>query len=173
MIVTAGGVEPFGPPRIRQPGHHGPAASHGRDQPGVATGRRRGNPVRQHPALPAVDVPTAFRWLFPSVTANGEWSEPLATLVALHRSSSAAMAPTVPKINKATWDNVVGNVHVTAAGVVTRVAGDPLAVYRAPWQTSAAPNAVATELDLMQHVRYRRCSRGWPRCSPNPAQSTC
>ncbi len=70
------------------------------------------------------------------------------------------MAPTVPKINKATWDDVVGNVHVTAAGVVTRVAGDPLAVYRAPWQTSAAPNAVATELDLMQHVRYPQVLAG-------------
>jgi hypothetical protein len=49
---------------------------------------------------------------------------------------------------------------VTAAGAVTRSAGDPLAVYRAPWQTAAAPNAVATELDLAQHVRYRQVLGG-------------
>jgi hypothetical protein len=81
-------------------------------------------------------------------------------LVALHRSSAAALAPAVPKINKATWDDVVGNVHVTAAGVVTRSAGDPLAVYRAPWQTSAAPSAVATELDLARHVRFPQVLAG-------------
>lgn len=103
---------------------------------------------------------TAFRWLFPSVTANGEWSAPLAALVALHRGSAAAMAPAVAQINQATWDDVVGNVHATAAGVMTRNAGDPLAVYRAPWQTAVAPDAVATELDLSQHVRYPQVLAG-------------
>jgi hypothetical protein len=117
-------------------------------------------PLAAGAVIPSGSVPhyqlwtfqTAFRWLYPSVTADGRWTRPLADLVALHRSTDPALAPAAPRINKALWDAVVGGTHVTAAGVVTANPGDPLAVYRAPWQTPITPNAVATEVDLLKSV---------------------
>jgi hypothetical protein len=95
---------------------------------------------------------TAFRWLFPSVTADGEWSAPFGQMVALHRSTVPALGPAVPRIDKPLWDAVVGGLRVSPAGVVPGGGGDPLAVYRAPWATAIVPDAVATELDLHEHV---------------------
>ncbi|HZN18185.1 MAG TPA: hypothetical protein VFB84_08385 [Micromonosporaceae bacterium] len=94
---------------------------------------------------------TAFRWLFPSIVADGQWTEALGQLVQLHRST-LGIAPVVPQINRALWDAVVGGVHLNAAGVVTASAGDPFAVYRTPWTSPAALTAVPTEIDLLESV---------------------
>lgn len=112
---------------------------------------------------------TAFRWLFPSVHPDGRWGEAFGNLVELHRSrlglpAVPAVANPHQAIDQALWEkvvgknsggSVVGGVRVTAAGQVTSAAGDPLAVYRAPWQTSVSPNAVATEIDLLETVVMR------------------
>jgi hypothetical protein len=95
---------------------------------------------------------TAFRWLYPSVPADGRWGKAFGDLVELHRSTAAAFAPVERRINQALWDAVVGTTRVNAAGVVNAAPGDPLAVYRPPWQTPAAMNAVPTEIDLIDNV---------------------
>jgi len=104
---------------------------------------------------PAYDVwtfQTAFRWLYPSVVANGIFSDALGRLVALHRTRMAPPKTAVPEIDAAVWNDVVGGVHVKADGTVTTAAADPLAVYRAPWQTTRAANVVASEADLLDLV---------------------
>lgn len=94
---------------------------------------------------------TAFRWLFPSVVADGQWTEALGELVRVRRSALGIL-PVVPEINQALWDAVVGGVHLNAAGAVTASAGDPFAVYRTPWTSPAALTAVPTEIDLLESV---------------------
>jgi hypothetical protein len=95
---------------------------------------------------------TAFRWLYPSVQADGRWSDALGTLVELHRSTDAALAPIEPKINQTLWDRVVGTTRVSSTGAVNAAPGDPRAVYRPPWQTPSAMGAAATEIDLIDNV---------------------
>ena len=57
----------------------------------------------------------------------------------------------VPLIDLDVWNDVVGRVRVKPDG--TPGAGaDPLAVYRAPWHTSRAATAPATEIDLAETV---------------------
>jgi len=104
---------------------------------------------------PAYDVwtfQTAFRWLYPSVAANGQFSDALGRLVALHRTGMAPAKTAVPEIDALVWADVVGGVRVKADGTVTTDTADPLAVYRAPWQTSRAPTVGATEADLLDLV---------------------
>ena len=55
-------------------------------------------------------------------------------------------------IDKQLWNAVVGGTHLGAGLTATTVAADPLAVYRAPWHTAAAPTATATEVDFMECV---------------------
>ena len=104
---------------------------------------------------------TALRWLYPSVAADGRWSDALGRLVELHRSTAAALAPVEQRINEALWKAVVGDIvggvvvggtRVDAAGRVNNAPGDPLAVYHPPWQTPVAMNAVPTEIDLIDNV---------------------
>jgi hypothetical protein len=95
---------------------------------------------------------TAFRWLFPSVVADGQWTESLGELVRLHRSTLGIL-PLVPAINQALWDAVVGGVHLNPAGTVTANAADAFAVYRTPWTSPAAMTAVPTEIDLLESVK--------------------
>ena len=95
---------------------------------------------------------TAFRWIYPAVHADGTWPDSLAALVELHRSTDPALAPVEPKINKKLWDAVVGGTRLNAAGEVTGNTADELAVYRPPWQTPLAMDAVATEIDLLETV---------------------
>jgi hypothetical protein len=99
---------------------------------------------------------TAFRWHHPSVVADGKWTDGLGELVAQYRSTKAALAPAEPKITKAVWDDVVRDTRLTAAGEVSTDPAHPLAVYRPPWQTPAALDAVPTELDLVETVRFPR-----------------
>jgi len=110
---------------------------------------------------------TAFRWLYPSVVADGQWSEGLANLVALHRTTLTLPATSV--IDAAVWSDIVGTpgfplpaggVRVTAAGAVTRTVGDPLAVYRPPWHTTTLPSLPAREIDLAEAVLPSRVVGG-------------
>lgn len=95
---------------------------------------------------------TAFRWIYPSVLADGQWSDSLGALIEFHRSTAAPLGRVEPKINKTLWDAVVGGTHLDAAGAVTANAADPLAVYRPPWQSPLAMSAPATEIDLLETV---------------------
>jgi len=103
---------------------------------------------------------TAFRWLYPSVAADGRWSKALGGLVELHRSTKAALGPVDDKINKALWDEVVGTTRVDASGHVNLLPGDPLAVYVPPWHTPAAMSAAPTEIDLIDNVVWLNVAAG-------------
>lgn len=96
---------------------------------------------------------TAFRWIYPSITADGRWTAQLAQLVRLYRSTGVGGLTNGAAITQAVWNQVVGNTRINAAGAVSTAVGDPLAVYRAPWQSSAAPNALATEIDLVELIQ--------------------
>jgi hypothetical protein len=119
-------------------------------QPGTGT-ISAANPVRYQ----LWTFQTAFRWLYPSIVATGLWTDQMGDLVRLHRSVLRLAAGR--SINRALWDAVVGETHVDAAGNVTRVAADvptadPLAVYRAPWQSRLSPAALASEVDQLELV---------------------
>lgn len=97
---------------------------------------------------------TAFRWLVPSIRADGQWSEQLAHLIEMHRMASGLGRGR--DVNKATWDNVVGGTHLTADRVVSRVPADHWAVYETPWQLAGAADTLATEVDTVELVRPQR-----------------
>ena len=110
---------------------------------------------------------TAFRWQYPSVVADGQWSEGLANLVALHHST--LNLPATPVIDATVWNNIVGapgfplptgGVRVTAGGTVTRNIGDPFAVYRPPWHTTTLPSLPGREIDLAEAVLPSRVVGG-------------
>jgi hypothetical protein len=121
------------------------------------------------PAITALNAPaydvwtfqTAFRWLYPSVVANGIFSDALGRLVALHRTQMAPAKSAVPQIDAAVWTDVLTGVRVKADGTVTNDTADPRAVYRAPWQTSRAPTVTATEADLMDLVPRNNVDDMW------------
>ncbi|MCA0322478.1 MAG: hypothetical protein LCH60_07885 [Actinobacteria bacterium] len=123
----------------------------------LATAPVFGGPTMD-PTVPASFTPyrlwtfqTAFRWLHPSVVADGQFSRNLQRLVRVHRRSMAPAKTDVPQIDADVWNDVVGRVRVKPDG--TPGAGaDPLAVYRAPWHTRSAPDAPATEIDLAETV---------------------
>ncbi len=102
---------------------------------------------------------TAFRWLYPSLLADGRWTDQFGDLVALHRSQQPGMAGG-RFIDRALWNAVVGGVRLASpspATVTTSTAGgDPRAVYRPPWHTHVAAAGAATEIDLMECVRPAR-----------------
>jgi hypothetical protein len=112
------------------------------------------------PAITALNAPaydvwtfqTAFRWLHPSVVANGQFSDALGRLVALHRTQMAPPKSAIPEIDAAVWADVVGGVRVKVDGTVTTDTADSRAVYRAPWQTPRAAAVTATEADLLDLV---------------------
>ncbi len=97
---------------------------------------------------------TAFRWHHPSVNADGRWTDSFGALVAFHRSTDPALGPVRQEINRALWNAVVGGTRLTPAGALSTNPADPLAVYRAPWQTPLAMGSAATEIDLLENVVY-------------------
>ena len=121
------------------------------------------------PAITALNAPaydvwtfqTAFRWLHPSVVANGQFSDALGRLVALHRTQMVPAKTAVPQIDAAVWADVVGGVRVKADGTVTTDTADPRAVYRAPWQTPRAAAVTATEADLLDLVPRNVVNEMW------------
>jgi hypothetical protein len=103
------------------------------------------------PAYQLWTFQTAFRWKYPSVVADGTWSDRFGDLVRFERTLAPAL-PAGDFIDQALWTRIVTNGHIDANGAFSTTAGDPLAVYRAPWHTAAAPVALATEIDLMELV---------------------
>lgn len=105
---------------------------------------------------------TALRWRYPAVVADGTFSEAFGDIVAMERSR-LGLANATARIDQALWNAVVGSAAVAGSGIrldangaVSAAAGDPLAVYRAPWQTADSPQtrtAAATELDLLDLVQ--------------------
>ncbi|MGZ8456363.1 MAG: hypothetical protein ACXWZ4_07165 [Gemmatirosa sp.] len=93
---------------------------------------------------------TAFRWHYPSLPADGVFSDQLGDLIEMHRARLGLAAGRF--IDQALWNAVVGGTRLDATGAVSTTATDPLAVYRAPWQSPAALGALATEVDLMESV---------------------
>ncbi|WP_426560709.1 hypothetical protein ACPPVT_12560 [Angustibacter sp. McL0619] len=111
---------------------------------------------------------TAFRWLYPSVVADGQWSDAFDNLLMHHRTTMGKTA--VAEIDADVWANVVGTmagglvtggVRVKADGKVTTAPADPLAVYRAPWQTPRAPKAPPSEVDFLDLVVPARPGPPW------------
>ena len=96
---------------------------------------------------------TAFRWQYPSVVADGRWTDQLGDLVELHRSLPANGLTAGRAITQAVWNQVLGNTRIDANGALSHIAPDQLAVFRAPWQSSAAPTASSTEVDLIELVQ--------------------
>jgi hypothetical protein len=94
---------------------------------------------------------TAFRWIHPSIVADGQWSDQLADLIELQRTVPPALPPG-RFIDRALWDAVVGGTRLAANGQINVSAGDPLAVYRPPWHHVGALAAPATEIDLLETV---------------------
>ncbi|MBV1856289.1 hypothetical protein [Catellatospora tritici] len=117
---------------------------------GVITATSNWAAVHNVPVYELWTFQTAFRWHFPSVTADGVWNDALAELISLHRANNGLGAGT--RINRQLWDLVVGGTRLTSTGALSSSPGDPLAVYRAPWHSPGAMDALGTELDLMDHV---------------------
>jgi hypothetical protein len=103
---------------------------------------------------------TAFRWIYPSIAADGRWTDQLGDLIELHRATPASGLTPGRRITQAVWNQVLVNTRIDAAGALSAAVGDPLAVYRPPWQSSAAPGAVATEIDLMELVQPPGANNG-------------
>jgi hypothetical protein len=101
---------------------------------------------------------TAFRWLFPSIRADGRWTDQFSDLLQLN---GAPLGPNgVPQIDKATWDRVVGGTRLDAHGVVTAPPTDRFAVYETPWQPPGDPKFLATEVDVIELVQPASSTNG-------------
>jgi len=93
---------------------------------------------------------TAFRWLHPQIAADGRFTDQFRETLKAHRGDGNGV------IDRALWEAVVGGVHLDAQlNPVTGAAavGLPLAVYRPPWHTAAAPTAPANEAQLLGFVQ--------------------
>lgn len=177
---------PMANPRLRPPATHSPPhAATSIDEPATASPDivvRPAWPLTTPPAfhstiqsgnVPAYDLwtfQTAFRWLYPSCVPDGRWSDAMRDLVRFHRSVLGL--PPGAFIDATLWRHVVGG---TVGGVqrgvrlrqdpaifrratVTTDPADPLAVYRAPWQSTMGFESAATEIDLMESVLPVRTS---------------
>ena len=96
---------------------------------------------------------TAFRWLYPTVQATGEWTPEFGALVAFHRAQQTGpLVPAGPVLDQQLWDLVMAT-RITAAGSIAgTTATDRHAVYQPPWATPAAMTAPATEVDIAETV---------------------
>jgi hypothetical protein len=118
---------------------------------------------------------TAFRWLFPSVIADGRWTDAFGDLLEQHRATLRPTlgAPSLPLgrfVDRRLWDAVVGGTRVDpATGQPSGNAAHPLAVYRQPWHTAGAPTAPATEVDLLECVQPREAINGVWRVHSEPS----
>lgn len=114
----------------------------------LGTGRIAGNAGRGYQLW---TFQTAFRWIHPSIVADGQWSDQLADLVELQRST-LPVGQRGRYIDRALWDAVVGGTRLDASGQVSAAPADPLAVYRPPWHHAGSLDAPATEIDLLETV---------------------
>lgn len=88
---------------------------------------------------------TAFRWLYPSVIADGLWTDQFGDLVERHRLSLGMSR--ARRIDAALWNSVMAAAQDSAGN---------FGVYRAPWQNNVVPALAGTEIDLMETVIPRR-----------------
>jgi len=88
---------------------------------------------------------TAFRWLFPSVIPDGEWTDQFGDLVERHRRSLGMSG--ARRIDAALWNSVMAAARDNN--------GNP-GVYRAAWQNALTPNLPAGEIDIMETIVPRR-----------------
>ncbi len=102
------------------------------------------------PAYELWTFQTAFRWIYPSVQATGEWTPGFEQLVAFDRGRRGL--PAGRYVDKALWDAVVAT-RIDANGAVSANVADQLAVYQPPWRRAGAMTAGATEIDLVETVR--------------------
>lgn len=93
---------------------------------------------------------TAFRWIYPSVLPNGEWSDQFGDLVERHRRLRGIANPGSRRIDAALWNDVMANAQDEN--------GSP-GVYRAPWQNAIVPTLPGSEIDVMETVVPRRVTR--------------
>lgn len=96
---------------------------------------------------------TAFRWWYPSVRADGQWTDAFRDLIQRDRQSRGM--PGGRTITRALWEDVVGGTRLTThnnALVRSTDAADDLAVFRPPWQTELSPDLLATEVDIMECI---------------------
>jgi len=116
---------------------------------------------------------TAFRWLYPSVVADGQWTDTFGDLVELERvtrglPAAAATPPGQRYIDKALWDAVIQNTRVDPdSGLPSVNAAHPLAVLRPAWHTPSRTltgvlrqTVPATEVDLLETVQPRSVLNG-------------
>src|SRR5690606_1704157 len=80
----------------------------------LGTGRIAGNAGRGYQLW---TFQTAFRWIHPSIVADGQWSDQLADLVELQRST-LPVGQRGRYIDRALWDAVVGGTRLDASGQV-------------------------------------------------------
>lgn len=90
---------------------------------------------------------TAFRWIYPSVIPDGQWSDQFGDLIERHRRLLALPAAGSRRVDAALWTAVMGSAQDEN--------GAP-GVYRAPWQNAAVPSLPGSEIDLMETVVPRR-----------------
>jgi hypothetical protein len=102
---------------------------------------------------------TAFRWHFPSIRPDGQWSEQLGKLIQLYRNGRNP-ADRNTTIDKATWDEVVGNTRLNVARVATTTPTDRFAVYETPWQAPVPETTLATEVDALELVQPLSVANG-------------
>ena len=114
--------------------------------------------VNNAPAYQLWTFQTAFRWLYPSVVPTGMWTDALGDLVQLHRAQLRLGAGRF--IDRLLWNAVVGGTRLAPDLTVSGNAAHPLAVYRPSWQTPLDPNAVASEVDLLESVQPRSVTAG-------------
>ncbi len=109
---------------------------------------------------------TAFRWLFPSVVANGQWTDTFGDLVELQRVTlGLPAAPALGRrfLDQALWDAVVQTTRVDpGTGRSSATPAHPLGVYRPSWHTPSRTLAgelrqrvPATEVELLETVLPR------------------
>jgi hypothetical protein len=114
---------------------------------------------------------TAFRWLYPSCVANGEWSDAMDALIRFHRETSGLSAESL--IDEDLWNLIMGGKvkkgsnqgdqpgvrlvrdpsFFDRATVTTTDQTQPLAVYRPTWHSTLNFNGHATEIDLLETVQ--------------------
>ncbi|USQ75530.1 hypothetical protein [Ornithinimicrobium cryptoxanthini] len=96
---------------------------------------------------------TAFRWWYPSVRADGQWTDAFRDLIQRDRQARGMSGGRT--ITRALWEAVVGNTRLRLDNhrlVRSTDAADDLAVFRPPWQTALSPDLLATEVDIMECI---------------------
>ena len=109
---------------------------------------------------------TAFRWHFPCIRADGVWSDQLADLIRLYRTSNAGLG-TGNRVTLATWNKIVRETRLAPDRSVSTDPAHPFAVFETPWHTTSS-TAPATEVDVLELVQPLSTSAGIWRVRSEP-----